>query len=407
MDGGRVERNSKGRLSKRRAEDNMHQEVSLPPLLAAYLGRNENGEPLQSSLTFAHGGHQPLVNAGGNLPPNGLFAESTGCVTTFVRWIEDYPLPDGLKMPSHVGSYDEKGDPNNYLHLFEGAIRMQKWAMLVACHMFTYTLKDSARIWRRTKEVSLKVTKGVLSCADAEERIVVNDKYLEQTAIIGKQLPHTFKKRLQVLLRLNVDIFSWTHTDMMGIPRTITVGGKPFNIEHKLNEYKHIKPVKQKKHGLDPDHSEAACKEVEELMKAGIPQKMPFGLKNAGATYQTLVDKVFSDQTGRNLEAFVDDIVIKSTSKEDTIKDIQETFDRQWKENVEEAFQKMKNFMEILPTLTAPIKGEVLVMYLPTSTENISDVLLAERGEEQVPIYFVSRVLQGEKLNYPGLEKSY
>ncbi|GJR12997.1 reverse transcriptase domain-containing protein [Tanacetum coccineum] len=64
-----------------------------------------------------------------------------------LRAIKDYPLPDGLKMPSHVGSYDGKRDPDNYLHLFEGAIRMQKWAMPVACHMFTYTLKDSTRIW--------------------------------------------------------------------------------------------------------------------------------------------------------------------------------------------------------------------------------------------------------------------
>ncbi|GKD71840.1 reverse transcriptase domain-containing protein [Tanacetum coccineum] len=45
-----------------------------------------------------------------------------------------------------VGS-DGKGDPDNFLYLFEGAIRMQKWLMPVACHMFTYTLKDSARIW--------------------------------------------------------------------------------------------------------------------------------------------------------------------------------------------------------------------------------------------------------------------
>ncbi|GKB60260.1 hypothetical protein Tco_0916446 [Tanacetum coccineum] len=70
----------------------------------------------------------------------------TGCVNPFVRWIEAYPLPDELKMPSHVGSYDGKRDPDNYLHLFKGAIHMQKWAMPVAYHMFTYTLKDSARI---------------------------------------------------------------------------------------------------------------------------------------------------------------------------------------------------------------------------------------------------------------------
>ncbi|GKB35381.1 hypothetical protein Tco_0880323 [Tanacetum coccineum] len=50
-------------------------------------------------------------------------------------------------MPSHISSYDGKGDPDNFLHLFKGAIRMQKWLMPVACHMFTYTLKDSAHIW--------------------------------------------------------------------------------------------------------------------------------------------------------------------------------------------------------------------------------------------------------------------
>ncbi|GKA22876.1 reverse transcriptase domain-containing protein [Tanacetum coccineum] len=60
----------------------------------------------------------------------------------------------------------------------------------------------------------------------------------------------------------------------------------------------------------------------------------------------------------------------------------------QWTIDAEKAFQRMKKFMEILPTLIVPIKGEVLVMYLAASTEIISVVLLAERGEEQVPIYF-------------------
>ncbi|GKD01371.1 reverse transcriptase domain-containing protein [Tanacetum coccineum] len=40
--------------------------------------------------------------------------------------------------------------------------------------------------------------------------------------------------------------------------------------------------------------------------------KMPFGLKNAGATYQRLVDKAFDSQVGRNIEVYVDDLVIKS-----------------------------------------------------------------------------------------------
>ncbi|GKC86033.1 reverse transcriptase domain-containing protein [Tanacetum coccineum] len=40
--------------------------------------------------------------------------------------------------------------------------------------------------------------------------------------------------------------------------------------------------------------------------------KMPFSLKNADATYQRLVDKAFDSQVGRNIEVYVDDLVIKS-----------------------------------------------------------------------------------------------
>ncbi|GJT02675.1 hypothetical protein Tco_0823844 [Tanacetum coccineum] len=94
------------------------------------------------------------LNMPAYLNPAGLFVDSAGSVTPFVFWIKDYPLLDGLKMPFHIGSYDGKGDPDNFLHLFEGAIRMQKWLMPVACHMFTYTLKDFARIWWNSQKTS-------------------------------------------------------------------------------------------------------------------------------------------------------------------------------------------------------------------------------------------------------------
>nr|GEW80559.1 hypothetical protein [Tanacetum cinerariifolium] len=44
-------------------------------------------------------------------------------------------------------------------------------------------------------------------------------------------------------------------------------------------------------------------------------------------------------------------------------------------------------------------------MYLAASTESISAALFKKREEEQIPIYIVSRVLQGAELNYPGMEK--
>jgi len=53
---------------------------------------------------------------------------------------------------------------------------------------------------------------------------------------------------------------------------------------------------------------------------------MPFGLKNAEATYQRLMDYVFHDMIGWNVEVYVDDIVVKSDSCEQHISDLKEVF---------------------------------------------------------------------------------
>nr|ABA98926.2 retrotransposon protein, putative, Ty3-gypsy subclass [Oryza sativa Japonica Group] len=53
---------------------------------------------------------------------------------------------------------------------------------------------------------------------------------------------------------------------------------------------------------------------------------MPFGLKNAGATYQRMIQRCFSTQIGRNVEAYVDDVVVKTKQKDDLISDLEETF---------------------------------------------------------------------------------
>lgn len=60
---------------------------------------------------------------------------------------------------------------------------------------------------------------------------------------------------------------------------------------------------------------------------------MPFGLKNAGATYQRLVNKIFKDQIGLNMEVYVDDMLVKSRAMPDHIADLRETFNtlRQYK----------------------------------------------------------------------------
>ncbi|GKG33825.1 hypothetical protein Tco_0433984, partial [Tanacetum coccineum] len=103
-----------------------------------------------------------------------------------------------------------------------------------------------------------------------KERILMYDKHPKEMVTTEKQLPEHFKKELRNLFRANADIFAWTHAHMIGIPRTIMVDEKPFKTKHKLNEYNHIKPIKQNKQSLDLDRNATACKEAEELMKVGI-----------------------------------------------------------------------------------------------------------------------------------------
>ena len=53
---------------------------------------------------------------------------------------------------------------------------------------------------------------------------------------------------------------------------------------------------------------------------------MPFGLKNAGATYQRLVNRMFSKQIGRNMEVYVDDMLVKSKEELTHLDDLKEMF---------------------------------------------------------------------------------
>nr|GFA29815.1 reverse transcriptase domain-containing protein [Tanacetum cinerariifolium] len=224
--------------------------------------------------------------------------------------------------------------------------------------------------------------------------------------------------------------------------------------------------------------------------------KMPFGLKNARAAYQRLVDKAFQKQIGRNMEVYEDDLVIKSRTGKEVIRDTKETFktlrkinmksnpkkcafgmrectflgykvdvdglrvspdkvkvvidlpspkclkdvqklngklaslnrflsksakkslpffktlkkctkksDFQWTPKAEGAFKEMKQSIAELSMLTAPKEKKELIMYLAVAKEAISAVLMTERDGKQVPIYFVSRALQGPEINYTPMEK--
>ncbi|GJX76668.1 reverse transcriptase domain-containing protein [Tanacetum coccineum] len=154
--------------------------------------------------------------------------------------------------------------------------------------------------------------------------------------------------------------------------------------------------------------------------------KMPFVLRNAGATYQRLVDQAFHKQIGRNLKVYVDDLVIKSRTEDEIVRDIEENFKtlreinmklnpkkcgrrlkfpvpkmlkrcakiKQKTRKPEQVFKQIKQLIAELPMLTAPMEKEELIVYLAAAKEIVRAVLMTEREAKQMPIYFFSRALR-------------
>ncbi|GJR06553.1 hypothetical protein Tco_0529537 [Tanacetum coccineum] len=89
--------------------------------------------------------------------PEGGHRNDKGSPSPLVRWIEEFQLSYGLGIPPYVGYYDVKGDPDDFIHVFEGETKMEKLVMSVSCHMFIYILKDAARVWWNS------LPKGVVS----------------------------------------------------------------------------------------------------------------------------------------------------------------------------------------------------------------------------------------------------
>ncbi|XP_074347288.1 uncharacterized protein LOC141686131 [Apium graveolens] len=123
---------------------------------------------------------------------------------------------------------------------------------------------------------------------------------------------------------------------------------------------------------------------------------MPFGLINAGATYQRLVNKMFKKQIGKMMED-----KCKESFKE--IKGIGKDF--VWTSDCEEAFQKIKERLGNPPMLAKPEDGEALILYLAVPKYSISAALVKEEEGRQSPVYYVSKRLLDAETRYTNMEK--
>ncbi|GAU32939.1 hypothetical protein TSUD_153560 [Trifolium subterraneum] len=143
-----------------------------------------------------------------------------------------------------------------------------------------------------------------------------------QVTNIGTTLPAEEKDKVIETLRRNVDLFAWHPKDMPGIDESI--------ITHKLAIHPDAKPVSQRKRKVGEERRAAIDEEVDKLRKANFIEEIKYPewlanvVMNAGTTYQRLMDRVFQKQIGKNLEVYIDDMVVKTAKEGDHDRDLEE-----------------------------------------------------------------------------------
>ncbi|KAK8978801.1 hypothetical protein V6N11_029169 [Hibiscus sabdariffa] len=190
---------------------------------------------------------------------------------------------------------------------------------------------------------------------------------------------------------------------------------------------------------------------------------MPFGLKNAGATYQRSMVTLFHDMMHKEIEVYVDDMIAKSHTEEENLQNLRKLFLRLrkyrlrinpakctfavtsgkllgfivrkkgievdpdkpyrtshhlkhrrrknntgvWDDECQIAFEKIKNYLTNAPVLVAPTPGRSLILYLTVYEESMGCVLGQhdESGRKESPIYYLSKKFTSCEARYPPIQK--
>ena len=261
-------------------------------------------------------------------------------------------------------------------------------------------------------DLDLHLPMQVQNTGPAEDTIDVQVTLGSDSKIlkIGSKLGPEVRSKLIEFLTNSLDVFAWSHEDMVVIDPAVMC--------HHLNVDPSKKGARQKRRPISGEKAEALQKEVDRLLKAGLVKEsfypkwlanpvlvkkpngkwrtcidftdlnktcpkdsfplpridqlvdstaghallsfmdaysgynqilkfepdqehtsfitdrglycyigMPFGLINAGATYQRLVNMMFKDQIGKTMEVYVDDMLVKSKRDIDHVAHLSEMFE--------------------------------------------------------------------------------
>uniref|UniRef100_A0A2N9HIE5 Uncharacterized protein n=1 Tax=Fagus sylvatica TaxID=28930 RepID=A0A2N9HIE5_FAGSY len=183
---------------------------------------------------------------------------------------------------------------------------------------------------------------------------------------------------------------------------------------------------------------------------------MPFGLKNAGATYQRAMVTLFHDMIHHEIEVYVDDMIAKSRTAQDHLTDLRKLFQRlkkyqlrlnpnkcafgvtsgkllgfivsgrgieidpakvqaiqkdvkiKWTEDCQKAFDKIKEYLLNPPILVPPTPGRPLILYLTVQEASMGCMLgqQDETGKREQAIYYLSKKFTEPETRYLLVEKT-
>ncbi|CAJ2654250.1 unnamed protein product [Trifolium pratense] len=248
--------------------------------------------------------------------------------------------------------------------------------------------KDEKKLRKDGKEDDEASQEHRRPVPDGEFELIPFGEDPSRAVKIGTGLPELARKQLEACLKENADLFAWHASEMPGLDPNVAC--------HQLTIDPTALPVVQRRRRQSPEKSEAAEKCVKDLLEANfisearacpkdsyplpsidrlvdnssgfkllsfmdaysgynqIPMAvadrektafmtesgnyyynvMPFGLKNAGATYQRMMNKVFRGQIGDMLEVYMDDMIVKSPEELDHVVHLRKVFEQARKHNM-------------------------------------------------------------------------
>uniref|UniRef100_A0A2N9J9Q5 Integrase catalytic domain-containing protein n=1 Tax=Fagus sylvatica TaxID=28930 RepID=A0A2N9J9Q5_FAGSY len=404
------------------------------------------------ALTEGEEGEEPI-----KAPPPNL-------ITTAVAE-EEYagPMVEGLSIHTIAGEEDSTTTPPTR-HCQQGE-EVKTWT----CVPLLQRVSSSNEITRKTSndphvsKIDNKTDCSLDNIDNSDEEIELPKP---REVKIGTRCAAEQKEALIALLREFHEIFAWSYQDMPGLDTDIVVHKIPLKPECKpqRTSYSHSWTDSQGTIRSRWPRKTSPRPLLSHIGEPFVYDVMPFGLKNAGATYQRAMVTLFHDMIHHEIEVYVDDMIAKSRTAQDHLTDLRKLFQRlkkyqlrlnpnkcafgvtsgkllgfivsgrgieidpakltatceplfkllrkdvkiKWTEDCQKAFDKIKEYLLNPPILVPPTPGRPLILYLTVQEASMGCMLgqQDETGKKEQAIYYLSKKFTEPETRYLLVEKT-